>query len=265
MAILADIHGNLQALEAVLEHVAGQEVDQIIVAGDVVNVFPEAKACWDLVMSLDCPVLLGNHEVYVSHYGTPEAEPVWASERFKLLEWMQAQFSPQDLEAMRHLPLTYQLPGLLITHAAPRDPFASIHDTTPLDKVQAMFEGYTEALIVRGHNHRWRETELPGQTVVTIGSVGMPLEGRREAQYALLSNDSGTWTYRPQAVSYDVEALIEQVDSDSYRAIAGPIGQIFVRELETARPHILAFFERYLEAIEREDITLEAAVTAYLA
>ena len=70
-------------------------------------------------MSLKCPVLRGNHERYLFDYGTPDAPPDWATERFQLLAWMQRQFSVQDLETMRSLPLTHHLPGLLVS---PRDP-----------------------------------------------------------------------------------------------------------------------------------------------
>ena len=76
LAVLTDIHGNLAALNAVLEHISTQNVDQIVVAGDTVNVLPDSSACWDLVMSLDCTVLRGNHERYLFDYGTPKADPV---------------------------------------------------------------------------------------------------------------------------------------------------------------------------------------------
>ncbi len=51
LAVLSDVHGNLQALEAVLEHAQKQQVDQIIVAGDLINIIPNSRACWDLVKS----------------------------------------------------------------------------------------------------------------------------------------------------------------------------------------------------------------------
>ncbi|MBE0698820.1 MAG: metallophosphoesterase [Anaerolineaceae bacterium] len=62
IAVLADIHGNLPAFESALEHVSQQKVDQIILAGDIVNGSPDSKACWTLALSLGCPILRGNHE-----------------------------------------------------------------------------------------------------------------------------------------------------------------------------------------------------------
>ena len=265
LAVLADIHGNLGALEAVLEHVSKQNVDQIIVAGDVVNVFPGSKRCWDLVTSLGCLVLRGNHERYIYDYGTPEAQPDWAAERFKLLAWMRQQFTAQDLETMRGLPLTHHLPGLLVTHATPRDEFESVLETTPPEVLREMFGGTAEPFIVRGHNHVWREHRWDQRVLVTVASLGMPLNGRREAQYALLTGEGGAWRLEQRYVPYDLQPLLAELRSETYLATAGPVGAVFTRELETAKPHILSFLSRYLTAVDRGELTLRQAVDEFLA
>ena len=84
IAVLADIHGNLPAFEAALKHVAHQKVDQMILAGDIINGAPDSKACWALALSLGCPVLRGNHERYAAHFGTPQASPDWLMEKFAI-------------------------------------------------------------------------------------------------------------------------------------------------------------------------------------
>ena len=265
LAVLTDIHGNLGALEAVLEHVSKQNVDQIIVAGDVVNVFPGSKACWDLVTSLGCPVLRGNHERYLCDYGTPAAPPDWATERFQLLAWTQRQFTAQDLAAMRELPLVHRLPGLLVTHATPRSEFESVLETTPAQSLREMFAGTNEPLVLRGHNHVWREHRWDGRTLVTVASVGMPLNGRRDAQYALLTGEGGAWRLEQRYVPYDLQPLLAELRSETYLATAGPVGAVFARELETAKPHILSFLSRYLTAVDRGELTLRQAVDEFLA
>lgn len=265
LAVLTDIHGNLAALEAVLEHLETQNSDEVVVAGDTVNVLPDSKRCWDLVASLGCPVLRGNHERYIYAYGTPDASPVWATERFKLLAWMQRQFTAQDLETMRSLPLTHHLPGLLITHATPRDEFESVLETTPPQALREMFGGTTEPLILRGHNHVWREHRWDGRLLVTIASLGMPLNGRREAQYALLTQTRDGWQLERQYVPYNAQRLLEWLRSESYLELAGPIGAIFARELETAQPQLLSFFSQYLTAVDRGELTLQDAVDRFLA
>ena len=192
IAVLADVHGNLGALEAVLAHIETQNVEQIIVAGDVVNVMPHSKACWDTVTALGCPILKGNHEHYLTSYGgRSDAHPDWASERFQGSGVGAKPTSAKtDLKAMRELPLTYQLPGLLVTHAAPHDIFASVHADTTTETLRELFRDTAETFIVRGHNHGWLERHWDNRTLLTIDSCGLPLGGSLDAQYVILTRQA---------------------------------------------------------------------------
>ena len=261
IAVLADVHGNLAALRAVLAHIETQHAEQTIVAGDVVNVMPHSKACWDTVMALGCPVLKGNHEHYLTSYGGPDAHPDWSSERFQGLAWAQGQFSKADLERMRELPLTYQLPGLLVTHAAPQDVFASVHADTPVETLRALFRD-TSDFIVRGHNHRWLERRWDSRTLLTIQSCGLPLGGSLDAQYVILTRKNDCWHYEKQFVPYDREATLAAMD-EGYLEVMGPTGHLFKRELATGKSLILPFLRDYL-AVADGQLPLSEAVMTFL-
>lgn len=260
IAVITDVHGNLRALEAVLAHVAQQGVDQTVVAGDTVNILPQSKACWDLVRSLGCPILKGNHELYIYTYDTPEADPAWLEERFQGLAWIRSQFSTADLRAMQQLPLTYELPDLLVTHASPRSVFDSVNETTPTEKLSEMFA--PAGFIVRGHNHSWLERRWQGRTLVTVASCGLPLQGRLEAQYAMLTKKE-RWHYEKQFVPYDRDAALASLDAH-YMEMMGPLGYIFKRELATGKSLLLPFLFESLEAIDRGEVSLKAAVERFL-
>ena len=261
VAVITDVHGNLGALEAVLAHIRRQGVDQTVVAGDTVNISPHSKACWDLVRSLGCPVLKGNHELYIYTYDTPEADPAWTQERFQGLAWVRSQFSADDLNAMRQLPLTYALPDLLITHASPRSVFDSVDETTPVEELKEMFA--PAEFIVRGHNHSWLERRWQDRTLVTVASCGLPLKGRLEAQYALLTKED-RWRYEKQFVPYDRDAALASMDAH-YMEMMGPLGHIFKRELATGRNYLLPFLFENLTAIDQGEVTLANAVEHFLA
>ena len=263
VAVITDIHGNIHALEAVLQDIETQNVDEIVVAGDTVNILPGAKACWDTVRALGCPILKGNHEYYLYTYGTPEAAPEWSQERFKGLAWGHTQFSEGDLEALRTLPMTYALPDLRVMHAAPESLFASVTRDTPEAQLLELFGDVEEPLIVRGHNHKWLEHHWPGHTLVTVNSCGFPLTGERDAPYLVLEKRS-CWGYERRHVPYDVEAALATM-GEAYIDIYGPIGYIFRRELETARIHVVPFLRRYLEAVDSGELPLSTAVERFLA
>jgi predicted phosphodiesterase len=180
VAIISDLHGNTFALEAILEDIAKQGVDQIIVAGDSVNGHPNSKQCWDMVMALGCPVLQGNHEQYMYRLNTPSAEPEWTEEHFQTIRYFHSQFSSTNLEKMRALPFTYSLPDLLVCHATPGDAFKSLFSHSSELELETAFAGTLESNIVRGHNHNWFTAQWNGRTLYSIDAAGLPLTGNTE-------------------------------------------------------------------------------------
>ncbi len=142
LAIMADIHGNLPAFEAALEHARQQGVDQMVIAGDMVIGSPDSRDCWELARSLGCPILRGNHERYVAHFGTPSALPEWNTERFAPLQWSVNQISETDRANMGQLPHCLRLPeapDIFFTHASERDDHDSVGPHTPEALLRKMF------------------------------------------------------------------------------------------------------------------------------
>jgi len=264
LAVMSDIHGNLHALEAALEHISKRNVDQIVVAGDIVNVMPDSKACWDLVMSLDCPVVRGNHERYLFDYGTPQADPSWATDRFQPLQFALGQFSQNDLDNMRQLPMTYRLENLLVVHSSPHSDQGLVLAGTPDVVIEEMFAGTFESFLVRGHNHVWLERTFGGQQLISMASLGLPLNGRREAQYLLLENDGDGWQWQKVFVPYYVDAALKRFEETDYFELGGPMVCLFYQELRTADLHLNPFLETYLPVIDKDELTLSEAVASYL-
>ena len=263
VAIISDLHGNTFALEAILEDVTEQNVDQIVIAGDSVNIHPNSKTCWDMVLDLGCVVLQGNHEQYMYRVGTPDASSEWNEPRFQMIRYFHAQFSSSDLEEMRALPLTYHLPDLLICHATPRDTFKTLTPQTPKLELEDLFSGTHEPFIVRGHNHNWFSLQWNGRNLWSIDAAGLPLSGNIQAAYAILTRHN-TWQLEQRFVSYDHAAALK-VMNDAYIAGVGALGHILRLELATARPHLVPFFLRYGLVLEAGTVTLEDAVQRFIA
>ena len=263
VAVLTDIHGNIHALEAVLEHLGAQNIDQVVVAGDTVNVCPDSRVCWERVKRLGCPILRGNHERYLYDYGTPRADPAWSEERFKPLLLARAQFTSGDLAGMRALPMTYKLPGLLITHALPRNDYGSLRATTTTDELRAALGDVEENYIVRGHNHQGFEHHWDDKHLYSLNALGLPLDGNRDAPYGILEQTGSDWILHRQRVPYNVEAALARFDQD-YLAAAGPAALLLKEELRTAELRIIPFLNAYLARVDSGEMTLEHAVAQYL-
>jgi predicted phosphodiesterase len=268
IAILADIHGNLPAFEAALEHVATQHVDQLVIAGDVVIGSPDTVACWQLARSLGCPIVRGNHERYVAHYGTPAADPDWSTDRFAPLAWAARQLSAGDRQEIERLPLHLRLPDapdLLIVHASLRNDRDTIMPYTPEAELATMFDDTAEHMIVRAHNHIAQIRPWGERTIVTTGSVGLPLDGSPTAQYAVLEHGASGWRCVHHAVPYDLDATLRRFHDTGYLDATGVMGRLYLREVATASHQVVPFLRAYRRWSAAGDLSLDAALVHFLA
>ncbi len=248
IAILADIHGNLPAFEAVLAHVRQQAPDLIVIAGDIVVGAPDSAACWGLAQSLDCPIVRGNHERYVSFFGTEQEEAIWHTEQFSPVQWGVAQFTAAERAQIAALPPMLRLPeapDLLIVHASARSDRENLPPYTPDAQIAAMFPAVTEQWIVRGHDHLARTHAWRDKVIITTGAVGLPMDGNPAAQYLLLDATEKGWHTQHQAVAYDLSATLARFAVTKYVEQTGVMGCLFLREAATASPHFVPFLRLY--------------------
>ena len=262
IAIIADIHGNLTALEAVLARVAELNVDQLLVAGDIVVGSPDSRACWEKVKSLGCAVLRGNHERYVFDLGTERARPEWSTPQFGPVQYAAAQLGAANLRELAALPTTQRLPGaedLLFVHGSARSDNDVIFPYTTDDELAPMFAGTVERWIVRGHNHYAGVRLWGDRRIVTAGAVGLPLDGTPRAQFLVMERCAGgDWRPQHHVVSYDVEKTVRRFHETGYLEAGGPMARLFMREVETASFHLLPF-QKFNADLVKRGVTLPLA------
>jgi predicted phosphodiesterase len=264
LAVLSDVHGNLQALEAVLEHAQKQNVDQIIIAGDLVNYLADSRACWDLVRSLKLPIIRGNHERYIFHYDTAFAKPEWYQENFQGLPSVVQQFTPEERQVMSELPLHLHFNNLLITHASFRADNDSFSADTPATELEKMFAGSSEDFIFRGHNHRFFSAGFGTRVIESLGSVGLPLDGTPQAKYGIAENHGEDWHFSRHQVAYNQAGAIKRFINSGYLEVGGPIAKIALRELQTSKDHLNLFLTNYDRWSQHKTLSMSQAVDAFV-
>jgi predicted phosphodiesterase len=194
VAALYDIHGNLPALEAVLEEVRRAQVDRIVVGGDVV-VGPMSRDAVHRLLDTGMPVdfILGNCEVAVladmdGRDPGPLPEQVLAA-----VHDTAQQFQPEDQQLMASWPKTLRLEipgvgGVYFCHATPRNENECFTRLTPEDRLRPIFDPLDVRLVVCGHTHMQFDRMIGTTRVVNAGSVGMPF-GEPGADWLLLGPD----------------------------------------------------------------------------
>ncbi len=214
LAILSDVHANLEALQAVLAHVDAQGVDAIYCLGDVVGYGGDPEACLEIIRERCQVVVLGNHDVAVAREEGLDYLP--KDGRAAAIAHRKA-LSDEQLEWLATLPLTARVDGVTLVHATPLEP-ESWHRLAGYLQSARQFEHFDTRVCFIGHTH------IPGMMadaigvfqmrpgrryLVNVGSVGQPRDHDPRAAYCLF--DSEAFTHEIIRVPYDVEKAGERI------------------------------------------------------
>ncbi len=224
LAVLADIHGNRWALEAVLADVRARRISRLVNLGDCVYGPLDPSGTLKILMDLDIPTVRGNQDRMV-------ATPDQTDPPSHTLHFVLDSVGEDGVAWLGALPLTLSIDGqLLLCHGTPEHDdrylvWVVSADGVSLRTPQELSEtlaGVSERVILCGHSHVPRKISLPdGRMVVNPGSVGLPayadeepyphvMEARNpHARYAILERSGGEWQVEHVAVSYDYRVAVE--------------------------------------------------------
>jgi predicted phosphodiesterase len=219
VAAIYDIHGNLPALDAVLHEIRQQDVDLVVVGGDVVP-GPMPQETVARLFDFELPVWFihgnGDRVVLARARGEPIDE-VPAKFR-ESISWTANQLDGATLRAMAAWPLTctVDIDGfgeVLFCHATARNDVDCFTRLTPDARVARLFDGVTTPTVVCGHTHMQFDRTIGTLRIVNAGSVGAPFAPPRGAHWLLFGPD-----VQLRQTSYDVDRAADQM-----RATGSPL------------------------------------------
>ncbi|MCY3782086.1 MAG: metallophosphoesterase family protein [Chloroflexi bacterium] len=270
LALLADIHGNLPALEAVIEDMAQYAVDHVVVAGDSVNWGPFSRQVMEIITERAWAVVRGNNELYVLDYCTERAPPHWSS--FTMPPYLHWQLGDRWIGAIACLPDTLQLrfrdaPPIRVFHGIPGDPWTAIYPSSTPAKVRRWLDGIAERTVIAAHSHVAMERHVAGWQIFNPGSVGVPLDGEHSASYMIIHGNSQGWELAAhRRVAFDRARSFAEFERQDFVARCGVTGQLILEEFRNSRlvlaPYIVWKGERYPDqedsiALMQEFLALE--------
>jgi putative phosphoesterase len=220
IGLIADIHGNLIALECVLSELKREQVDQIICLGDVAALGPQPHEVLERLRELNCPVVMGNTDDWYLQ-PLPEGD----DELRKIVGWGLQQLTDADLDYLRSFQPVIEMTldtdkTLLCYHGSPRSYNDVITSTTPVAEVRSMFAGDQAWIMVGGHTHVQMLRRYDQTFLINPGSVGLPGVGpEREdlprnkdvhwAEYAIISLYNGHFSVDLHRTPLDIPALLQ--------------------------------------------------------
>ena len=202
IALIADIHSNILALEAVLKAVRKHSPDRIISLGDQVNLGPCPRETLAMLRAENVACLHGNHERYI--LSAMAGDPGYAGANFESLRFNASLLTREEII----FPKTLELEGAVFTHAMPDDDrFPVFDESRALPLLRGMtFERPTH--IFCGHGHNPTHIHMGNLTIDSIGSVGCMDDGAPGiAPYAMLTISNGETFLRPYDVPYDTRPM----------------------------------------------------------
>lgn len=248
-AVIADIHGNLPALEAVLADLEMARPDRVIIAGDFVNRGPQSRAVLERIAPLRLPAISGNHDTWFLALARGEQLPAdWDTSWWTPVRRALAELTPEWLNWLAALPfsLTVDLPGtapVLVVHGSPRSSREGMGRLCNDARVAEMLQQVTEPTVIGAHIHYPYERYVNGTHVVVVGAVGCPFNGDPRAQYGLFFWDRGAWRFEQRAVPYDRGPLYAAWRNNGYLDDGSLASELMMLEHQTARMHYVPFWE----------------------
>ncbi|MEM8884665.1 MAG: metallophosphoesterase family protein [Planctomycetota bacterium] len=214
VALLADIHGNAAALRAVLDDLAGVDVDGHVLLGDYFLFGPRPLEVAEALRALGGPTIKGNTDDYIVRQPPDHAFA-------PMLRWYREQLGDEHLAWTAARPFRHEIePGLQLVHANPSDLESLLiteqdewetYPSTSEEEAARLIGDHTAALTVYGHIHYASRGELAGQQLASVGSIGMPFDGDHRAAWAIAHHDGSDWTLEHRRVEYDYEAVAQEI------------------------------------------------------
>ncbi len=222
IAVLGDIHANIDALNVVLDDCRKEGVTDFLCTGDVVGYNAAPSECMKVIRELGCPVVKGNHDHYVSsEQNLDDFHPNAAA----VVRWTREQLDAEEIEWLYNLPFVVTQLGITLVHSTMDNPetFGYVFDHFQAEsnficqKTPLCFHGHThvpmiyEKQVAGVYRIDPQDFKLPigRKYFINVGSVGQPRDRDPRASYVIYDFLARTVKFR--RLEYDVEAAQERI------------------------------------------------------
>lgn len=245
LAVLADIHGNLPALQAVMQDMADFDMDQVVVAGDSVNWGPFSRQVLEIITARGWAIVRGNNELYALDYCTERAPQHWST--FTMPPYLHDALGDDGVNRLACMPDALQLrfrdaPPLRVFHGIPGDPWIAMYPDSSEDQICKWLAGITERTVIAAHSHVAMERHVAGWHIFNPGSVGVPLDGEHSASYMILEGSSQGWELAAhRRIAFERAPLFAEFERQDFAARTGVSGRLVIEEFRDARLYLAPY------------------------
>ncbi len=248
LAIIADIHGILPSLQAVLSDIQSNPPDEIVVAGDFLGA-PQPLEALSLLQSLGCQFILGNGEARLlrMYHGTAPSE-WWTHHQFDMGRWIFNRLTTPVFDFLETVPeqLLISPPGcepVRVVHGSPWDINKLIFPNQEPETMQRALEMIQEKTLVFAHNHLPAVVWCRSKLAVNPGSVSNNLNGDTRASYATLTWKETGWEPSIHYVPYDLNLVKKSFEQTGFLNANRQLGRAFLESIFTGENTALDYIQ----------------------
>lgn len=211
IALISDVHGNLQALKEVIKVLEKESPDIWICLGDIVGYGPHPSECINLIRGKNMICVLGNHDAGVAgllnlkHFRNPNQ---------RLIQLTKELLSTEEIDWLKSLPLSVTQDDWLAVHASPIEPEKWKYLDSAFT-VRSVLQEIEQKLCFIGHTHKpalvsdsfgVKEFSRGNKFLINPGSVGQSRDGDYRASCSFI--DTSRWIYKNLRIEYDTEPVL---------------------------------------------------------
>jgi putative phosphoesterase len=220
VAFISDIHGNIEALTAVLNDIKKQNIDKIYCLGDLVGYGPNPNEVIELIKNNKIQSIMGNYDDAIGNekdncgcsYNPGKETQVGDIS----INWTIKNTTEDNKNFLKNLPhkLSIKLEevSILLVHGSPLNSLLEyIKPDTDVKRLNTIIEKVKENIVINGHTHLSMIRNVNGKTIFNAGSVGRTKEGEAKAIYLVLNIESNVYHHEFRKVDYNVKKTCEKI------------------------------------------------------
>jgi predicted phosphodiesterase len=224
IAILSDIHSNIQALQKAFQLIDRSNIDQIYCLGDVVGYGANPNECIEIIRARSADCVLGNHDLAAldPRHGSYFTKPGRVA-----AEWTHTKLTNENFDYLASLPHTAYGEHCTLVHASPAAPqeweyITSVQKALPqfsAFSTPICFIGHTHVPSVLGENLKTLVVKRGMRFLINVGSVGQPRDGNPQLSFGIL--DTELWSYKNVRADYDIRGASQAITDNGLPSVLG--------------------------------------------
>ncbi len=259
IAVLADIHGNMTALQAVLDYLEKEKVTHFIIAGDHISDCPRPKEVLKTISGLNGWFIKGNREAYVLETIDDTATDWYAHDQLASVIWTRDQLDAKCIDFIKNLSeqASISIEGcdkIRVVHGSPDNMYEHLYEHKADRNVEIMRQ-MEEQVLICAHTHVPWTTHVEGKLIVNPGALGVSFNEESAAEFAILKWEDKAWKAELKRIKYDISELERHFENSGLFEAAGIWPRLIVESLKSGANRNIDFIKRAVENASNQGYT----------